>query len=349
LKVAFLTYFLLNKVYVLTIIYFKQSKYQLFTNKGISGVRNFERRAKGYFPEGVIPYFQLLRIHHYIKNTLVLVPFFFSPGLFKPGRTFFISCFAFAMFSLLSSVVYILNDICDREKDRLHDSKCNRPIARGAVPVRGAVILLAALLLALASLMVWCGVMTGAPVLRASSLLALYLLLNAGYSFGLKNIPLVDITILASGYVIRLLFGAFLIGVDISAWLYLVITAGAYYLGLGKRRNEITNNGTAARSVMRFYSHAFLDKNMYMCQALVVVFYALWSRDVVTVERFGGRAFVYTVPLVLVILLKYSLNVEGDSDGDPTSVILRDKTLLLLCAAYAVWVFLIIYSNQAIP
>jgi 4-hydroxybenzoate polyprenyltransferase len=187
--------------------------------------------------------------------------------------------------------------------------------------------------------------MTAAPVLRASFLLAVYLLLNIGYSFGLKNIPLVDVTILASGYVIRLLFGAFLIGVDISVWLYLVITVGAYYLGLGKRRNEISNE-RGARPVMRFYSHAFLDKNMYMCQALCVVFYALWSIDAVTVEKFGSGAFAYTVPLVLIILLKYSLNIEGDSDGDPTSVILRDKTLLLLCAAYMVWAFMILYTNH---
>jgi 4-hydroxybenzoate polyprenyltransferase len=118
-------------------------------------MRDFERRATGYFPEGVTPYFQLLRVHHYIKNALVLAPLFFSPALFKPGRTFLISGLAFTVFSLLSSAVYILNDIRDREKDRRHDSKCNRPIARGAVPVRGAGVLLAALLLALASLMVW--------------------------------------------------------------------------------------------------------------------------------------------------------------------------------------------------
>jgi 4-hydroxybenzoate polyprenyltransferase len=312
-------------------------------------MRNFTKSAKGYFPEGVKPYFQLLRVHHYIKNILVLAPLFFSPTVFKPGQTVLIPCLGFAVFSLLSSVVYILNDIRDREKDRLHSTKRLRPIARGVVPVRGAVIMLGVLLLVLAFLMVWCGMVTTVSIPRVSFLLALYLLLNIAYSFGLKNVPIVDVTILASGYVIRLLFGASLIGVDISVWLYLVITVGAYYLGLGKRRNEISGNETGTRSVMRFYSHAFLDKNMYMCQTLAVVFYALWSIDAVTVEKFGSRAFVYTVPLVLVILLKYSLNVEGSSDGDPTSVILHDKTLLLLCAMYTAWAFLIIYVNQATP
>jgi 4-hydroxybenzoate polyprenyltransferase len=301
-----------------------------------------EIRKGGY----VKAYFQLLRIPHYIKNTLVLVPLFFSLSIFNSSQTIFISCLGFAVFSLLSSMVYILNDIRDREKDRVHGGKCNRPIARGAVSVRGAIIMFGVLSLALASLGIWGGAATAAPVLRSSLLLALYLLLNIAYSFGLKNIPIVDVTILASGYVIRLLFGAFLIGVDISVWLYLVITAGAYYLGLGKRRNEITDDEKGARQVMQFYSHAFLDKNMYMCQALCVVFYALWSIDAVTVERFRSKAFVYTVPLVLVILLKYSLNIESDSEGDPTSVFLRDKTLLLLCAVYVIWAFLIIITNR---
>jgi 4-hydroxybenzoate polyprenyltransferase len=184
-----------------------------------------------------------------------------------------------------------------------------------------------------------------------AGLLALYLALNIGYSYGLKNIPLVDITILASGYVIRVLFGALIIGTSISVWLYLVITLGAYYLGLGKRRNEITDTGggSETRAVMRFYSHNFLDKNMYMCQALCVVFYALWSIDAATVQRLHTGAFVYTIPLVLIILLKYSLIIEGASDGDPTSVVLHDKVLLLLCAVYVIWAFCIIYLNRSIP
>jgi hypothetical protein len=148
-----------------------------------------------------------------------------------------------------------------------------------------------------------------------------------------------------------MLFGALIIGSSVSIWLYLVITVGAYYLGLGKRRNEIVGmeTGRETRAVMRFYSHNFLDKNMYMCQALCIVFYALWSIDAVTVQKFNTTAFVYTIPLVLLILLKYSLNIEANSDGDPTSVILRDKTLLLLCAVYVVCAFYIIYRNRIIP
>jgi hypothetical protein len=145
------------------------------------------------------------------------------------------------------------------------------------------------------------------------------------------------------------LFGALIIGISISVWLYLMITVGAFYLGLGKRRNEITGTGKETRAIMRFYSHNFLDKNMYMCQALCVIFYALWSIDAATVQRLHTGAFVYTIPLFLLILLKYSLNIEADSDGDPTSIVLHDKALLLLCAVYGVWAFCLIYLNRSVP
>jgi 4-hydroxybenzoate polyprenyltransferase len=291
-------------------------------------------------------YMQLFRVHHYIKNILVFIPLFFSLNFFNRHYVY-ISVKGFVIFSLLSSVIYIVNDIQDREKDRLHSSKRFRPLASGKITVGSAiiaVIILSILLIILLSfLLVYEQTVNSLPVI---GMVLLYVLLNLGYSYGLKNIPILDITILASGYVIRVLFGAFLINVDISVWLYLTITMGAYYLGLGKRRNEIIKNGTETRAVMRFYSHNFLDKNMYLCQVLCLMFYALWSIDAVTVQRFNTNGFVYTIPLVLVILFKYNLNIETDSDGDPTSVILHDKILVLLCAAYMACAFFIIYANR---
>jgi 4-hydroxybenzoate polyprenyltransferase len=296
-------------------------------------------------------YAALLRVHHYIKNLLIFIPLFFSLGFFN-ARALVVSALGFVVFSILSSIVYVLNDIQDREKDRLHPTKRLRPLASGIISVhhaRLAIGVLAGVLVALVSLL---GAMENRLTTWAAiGLLALYAALNIGYSYGLKNIPLVDITILASGYVIRVLFGALIIGSSISVWLYLMIIVGAYYLGLGKRRNEIAGpgKGSETRKVMRFYPHNFLDKNMYMCQALCVVFYALWSIDAATVQRLHTGAFVYTIPLFLIILLKYSLNIETASDGDPTSIVLHDKLLLLLCALYLAWAFCIIYLNRSVP
>jgi 4-hydroxybenzoate polyprenyltransferase len=293
-------------------------------------------------------YLQLLRVHHWIKNILVFIPLFFNMSLFN--ASFIIgTVLGFISFSLVSSIIYIFNDIQDIEKDRLHTVKCHRPLASGIITVSNAVTVMIILSFTLIAVLAISWILVSHLFnFKPVGLLLLYILSNIGYSRGLKNIPIVDITILAAGYVIRVLFGAWIIGVDVSVWLYLVITMGAYYLGLGKRRNEITGNEKGKREIMRFYTHNFLDKNMYVCQVLCVVFYSLWSIDSITVEKYHTSAFVYTIPLILIILLKYNLNIETDSDGDPTSVILRDKTLLFLCMVYIIWAFCIIFLNRTV-
>jgi len=294
-------------------------------------------------------YLQLLRVRHWVKNTLVFIPLFFAAGLFNTSLIAS-TVFGFICFSLLSSIVYILNDIRDMEKDRQHNIKCRRPLASGEIPVSHAIVVMVILSTVLIVLVVMLRIQGNRIYnVKSIALMLLYMVLNIAYSWGLKNIPIVDVTILASGYVIRVLFGAMIIGVNISVWLYLVITLGAYYMGLGKRRNEITGYKTGIRSVMKFYTHNFLDKNMYVCQTLCVVFYALWSIDSVTVQKFNTTAFVYTIPIILIIFLKYNLNIETDTDGDPTSILLGDKILLSLCAAYIICVFCIIYLNRAVP
>jgi len=293
-------------------------------------------------------YLQLLRVHHWIKNILIFIPLFFSVSFFKISLVTS-TVLGFICFSLLSSIVYILNDIQDMEKDRLHSSKCRRPLASGEISVAHAIAVLIFLSTALIVLLVMLRIQGNRLYnLKSIGLLLLYMVLNIGYSWGLKNIPIVDVTILASGYIFRVLFGSMIIGVNISVWLYLMITLGAYYMGLGKRRNEITGNETETRAVMKFYSHNFLDKNMYVCQTLCIVFYALWSIDSATVERLHTSAFVYTIPLIFIIFLKYSLNIETDTDGDPTSVLFGDKVLLSLCGAYIICAFCIIYLNRTI-
>jgi len=285
-------------------------------------------------------------VAHWLKNALVFAAPVFSGNAASPGPLLN-AVLGFTAFSALASVVYIVNDIKDREKDRLHKTKQNRPLASGVVSVRGGVLLagvITGVLIFLLTLLVRQNPNTN--FLPAACILLLYAVLNLGYSFGLKNFPIIDITILAAGYVLRVVFGAAIIGVEVSVWLYLTVTLAAFYMGLGKRRNEIDKQ-KGTRAVMRFYTRAFLDKNMYVCQGLCVVFYTLWSFDSATVERFHTNAFVYTIPLVFIILLKYSLDIEGETDGDPVTVLLRDKVLLLLCTAYiAAAVFIIFFAGK---
>lgn len=283
------------------------------------------------------PYLKLMRVHHYIKNCLVFAALACSGQLFDLKKLLS-GIAAFVAFCMVSSVVYIINDIRDKEKDRNHPTKCKRPIAAGTVSVKGACIL-AVVLVVIAAV---CNGLTFC--VSSTLLLALYLVLNLAYSFGLKNIPIVDVTILVAGFLIRILYGAVVTGITISNWLYLTVIALAFYFALGKRRNELKQIGDGeTRQVLKAYPINFLDKNMGMCLTLANVFYALWSMDETTTSFYGNNYLVLTVPIVLLITMKYSLDIEGESDGDPVEVLLHDKVLLALCAVYLATMFAILY------
>lgn len=285
-------------------------------------------------------YLKLMRVHHYLKNALIFVPLIFSGGLF--GAKFFAALLGFFAFSLMASAVYVFNDLRDVEKDRLHPVKKNRPIASGAVSPKRALWLAAGLVAVSIGL---CVVASGASW-QAVLVLIGYALVNVFYSMGLKNVPLVDIAILVAGFALRVLFGGAVVDVEISSWLYLTVVSGSFYLGLGKRRNEVMRQGDQARAVLKHYTHAFLDKNMYMCLALTLVFYALWCVDPATIARHGASGMVWTVPLVMLIMMKYSLNIEGDSHADPVDVLLGDKMLLVLGAAYGIITLGVLYGAR---
>lgn len=283
------------------------------------------------------PYIKVMRVHHYIKNLLVFAALACSGQLFHLEKLS-AGLSGFVAFCMVSSAVYIVNDIRDRDKDRLHPTKCHRPIAAGTVSVKSAWVL-AAVLLIIAAL---CNCV--AFHIPSTLLLALYLVLNLGYSFGLKDIPIVDITILVAGFLIRILYGAVITEITVSNWLCLTVIALAFYFALGKRRNELKQMGEGdTRKVLKSYSVNFLDKNMVMCLTLANVFYALWSMDENTVSLYANQYLVYTVPIVLLITMKYSLDIEGDSDGDPVEVLLHDKVLLVLCVLYLAAMFMILY------
>lgn len=282
-------------------------------------------------------YLKLMRVHHYIKNLLVYAALVCS-GQFFDVTKLLNGLSGFASFCMVSSCVYILNDMRDIEKDRSHPTKCKRPLASGEISIqKGKILLIFLALLAFLFNQL-------AFSMYASILMILYFGLNVAYSYGLKNIPIIDISILVSGFLIRVLYGAIITDIVISNWLYLTVIAMSFYFALGKRRNELKKmSGDKTRTVLKFYPESFLDKNMYMCLALANVFYALWSMDKTTAAHYQNDCLVWTVPLVLLITMKYSMDVEGESDGDPVEVLVHDKMLIVLCLIYAVIMFGILY------
>lgn len=284
-------------------------------------------------------YLHLIRVRHYIKNVLILLPLVFSGLLFEKGHLIK-GLLGFAAFSFISSVVYIINDIRDADSDRKHPKKCKRPIASGEISVRNAFVTAGSLF----CLAVAAGLFASGSKYLPWLYLALYFVLNLLYSFGLKNVPVADIAILVSGFLLRVLYGSSITGIEISKWLYLTVIAMSFYLGLGKRRNELEKHGgESTRKVLEAYNKNFLDKNMYMCMALGICFYSLWTVDSLTVSRIGNDNLIWTVPIVILICLKYSLSVEGNSDGDPVEVILHDKVLCAMVLILALIMLAVIY------
>lgn len=275
-------------------------------------------------------YIKLMRCKHYIKNFLIFLPIIFS-FQFQNITALITVILGFISFCFVSSIVYILNDACDIEKDRKHQTKCHRPLAAGTISKRAAYITIGVLTILVIGIQICMK-----ANLWGVGILGLYLLLNIAYSKSLKHKPLIDIVILVSGFFLRVLYGAVIIGVEISSWLYLTIISFSFYLSLGKRRNEIEKNGTQSRKVLQYYTKEFLDKNMYMCLALTIVFYALWCVSPMSMEKFNSQYLIWTVPLVMIICMKYSLTVEGDSHGDPVEVLLSDKILMALVGLYVI-------------
>ncbi len=271
----------------------------------------------------LIAIIKLLRLHHCVKNVLVLCPLFFHKRFFE-SSLFVPALIAFAAFTCLASMVYVINDLCDAPRDRRHPKKKMRPIASGQVSYTAAKCFIGLLLV----LTLGCLWLTHAPW-QLLSYGVIYLGINLSYSFGAKNYPVIDVAILASGFLLRVLFGAAATDIAISHWLALTVLMGALYLGLGKRRNELRRTqSNRTRHVLRFYTVDFLDRHMYLCLGLALTFYALWS------IAQGTAGLIWTVPLVLLILMRYNLAIERESDGDPVEVLLGDKVLMGLSALY---------------
>lgn len=279
---------------------------------------------------------KLMRIKHYLKNGLIFLPLIFNSQLFEI-KPLLMTFYGFISFCLISSAVYVINDIKDVEKDRMHKIKKNRPIASGAISIKEAILLF--IVLTISSLCINIFII---KEFSSILLISLYLILNIMCSLGLKNIPIIDVVILVSGFVIRVIYGASITSIEISKWLYLTVMSGSFFMGFGKRRNEIIKQGNDSRAVLKYYTKDYLDKFMYACLVLTLMFYSLWSVDTSTTAKFGEN-MIYTIPLVMIIFMKYCLDIEGNSYGDPVDVITSDKILMCMVGILAISMYILIY------
>lgn len=285
----------------------------------------------------------LLRPQQWIKNFFLFAPLIFSKHLFDEGL-FRTTSLGFLVFCLISSCVYVINDIADREADRLHPVKRLRPLAAGTISVPTAAF--AALLLFASS------VMAAFPLNALFAFTAAtYFVLNVAYSFWLKQVFLVDVFIIAAGFMLRVLAGAFVIDVLVSPWLVLCTLFVSIFLAISKRRGELiliqNSGGVEGRTVLRDYDVSFIDQIMTVAAAGMAISYALYTVAERTVHIFGTENLIFTTVFVLFGIFRYLFLIRRrQSEDNPTYLLITDGILMLNVFFWFLSCVVIIYFNE---
>jgi decaprenyl-phosphate phosphoribosyltransferase len=275
------------------------------------------RKTGGSMLGGLI---KLMRPKQWIKNAFVLAPLLFS-GAVQHKESIVQALVAMVLFCVASSATYVVNDIKDIERDRRHPKKSlTRPLAAGIVSVKAATILLVLLYaLLVASWFV-------AP--KVVVVLGMYLALNLAYTFVLKHQPVLDIFTIALGFVLRVYAGAQAIDVPVSSWMFVTTLCLALYLAAVKRRQELSQQGSESREVLRRYSVALVDRYAEMSATGALLFYSMFVMS-------SHPDLVITVPVVLFGLFRYWFVVEALDGGEsPTDALMSDLPLLLTVVAW---------------
>ncbi|MEK6664185.1 MAG: decaprenyl-phosphate phosphoribosyltransferase [Pseudomonadota bacterium] len=281
---------------------------------------------------------RLLRPKQWVKSLFVFVGLLFGHAWGDVSMVWRVLAAA-GGFALVSSCVYILNDIADREADRQHPRKRNRPLAKGVVSLNAAVVL--ALVVGTAG-----GVLGYYASPLVAMLLALYGLMNIAYTLGLKRVVILDVFIIAAGFMLRLLAGTSGVGIPPSQWLLLCGLMLTLFLGFVKRRAELGKEDadkTAQRKVLRDYSAALLDPMITVTAACVVMSYSLYTLSPETIAMHGAPMLMLTVPFVIYGLFRYLFLLHQHSQGeDPASEAVQDPHLAVTLVAWlAVTIWLI--------
>ena len=287
-------------------------------------------------------YFQLLRTGHWVKNIFLLLPLFFAGDLFNSDKIIRI-IWGFFLFSLAASSIYIINDYRDRDKDIQHPIKKFRPLAAGTVSPAFAVILsIAFIVIAL----------IGSYFLEPHFhlIIVAYYILNVAYSFGFKNIPIVDVFIIAVGFILRVQAGAIVGEVPLSMWLNLMVFLLALFMALGKRRDDVilqSESGIEMRKSIDGYNMEFLNVTITMVCAIILVCYLMYTISPEVDARLRSSRLYYTSSFVFMGISRYLqlIFVKNDS-GSPTKIIYKDRFLQITLILWILSFYFLIYVRD---
>ncbi|HXB29670.1 MAG TPA: decaprenyl-phosphate phosphoribosyltransferase [Puia sp.] len=289
-------------------------------------------------------YIRLLRPKDWAKNLFLIVPSFFAGQFFVPSRIPHI-LEGFIAFCFFASGIYIINDYRDIEDDRKHPVKCKRPLASGTVKKPAAVVLCISLILV--------GILLG--YLADSNfqflfILGLYFFINLFYSFGLKNIAILDILMLSSGFVLRVKGGAVISKVDTSEWLIIMTFLLSLFMAIAKRRDDLilkSSTGTDMRKSMSGYNLDFLNTMLGLSSAIIIVAYINYTVSPMTVMRLGTYRLYYSSLFVIAGLMRYlQITFVLKKSGSPTEILYKDFFIQITLALWVFSIYAILYLRD---
>ena len=282
---------------------------------------------------------KILRPHQWVKNTFVFIPLFFGGSLFD-AADWIASAIAFFAFCMAASTIYCLNDIFDVEADRRHEKKCHRPIAAGLVSKTEAYILAAVLAV----------VALGVPYIYNKVLavvIAIYLMMNVAYCLRLKQYAIIDVCVLSTGFVLRILAGGVASDIVLSRWIVMMTFLLCLFLAFTKRRDDVlimNETGEAPRKSTTRYNLTFVNQAITITASVMLVCYMMYTVSPEVIERFQSPNLYMTSFFVIIGLLRYiQLTVIDRKSGDPTLLVLKDRFIQLVVIGWLATFAIIIY------
>jgi decaprenyl-phosphate phosphoribosyltransferase len=289
-------------------------------------------------------YIKLLRPKDWAKNLFLIVPSFFAGQFFVPSRIPHI-LEGFMAFCFFASSIYIINDYRDIEDDRKHPVKCRRPLASGKVKKPAAIVICIILLVM--------GILLGFAAdhtMLFLFILGLYFFINLFYSFGLKNIAILDILILSAGFVLRVKGGAVISKVDTSEWLIIMTFLLSLFMAIAKRRDDLllkSSTGTDMRKSMSGYNLDFLNTMLGLFSVVIIVAYINYTVSPVTIGRLGTYRLYYSSLFVIAGLMRYlQITFVLKKSGSPTEILYKDFFIQITLALWVVSIYVILYLRD---
>jgi decaprenyl-phosphate phosphoribosyltransferase len=287
-------------------------------------------------------YISLMRPKHWIKNSFIFLPLFFSGEVFNVQKL--LSCFeGFIAFSFIASSIYIINDYMDIEADKKHPTKAMRPLASGAVSKKSAITLFI--------ICVALGITVAAFIkMKFLFVLMIYFVMNLCYSFGLKNISVLDIVLVAMGFVLRIKAGGVIAEIGISQWLMIMVFLLAMFMAIAKRRDDVLiklDSGLDMRKAIKGYNLEFLNAMLSLFTGIIIIAYLMYTISPEVMQHWNTYRLYYTTLFVIVGLMRYLqiTFIEKDS-GSPTDLLYKDKFLQVTLVLWIISFYSIIYIKD---